>query len=134
MALAAMALQKSAVSYEPPIYSGTGVRASQVSPGNGNSSDRGDVLVHGLWKRGEDAVLDTQVINCDAPSRRNYIDSERILESRARVKKLQYLRPYAARRRSLTHLIYSVDGLAGREAQAFEKRVTHLLVEKWERH
>ena len=28
-ALAAMAIQKSAVSYEPSIYSGTGVRASQ---------------------------------------------------------------------------------------------------------
>ena len=49
-ALAAMATQKSAVSYEPPIYfySGTGVRTSQVS-----DRDRGNVLVHGLWKRGE---------------------------------------------------------------------------------
>ena len=49
-ALAAMVTQKSAVSYEPPIYfdSGTGVRDSHVS-----DRDRGNVLVHGLWKRGE---------------------------------------------------------------------------------
>ena len=33
-----------------------------------------------------------------------------------------------------TPLIYSVDGMAGREAQAFEKRIAHLLVETWERH
>ena len=48
--LATMATQKSAVSYEPPIYfdSGTGVRDSHVS-----DRDRGNVLVHGLWKRGE---------------------------------------------------------------------------------
>ena len=70
-----MAIQKSAVSYGPPIYSGTGVRASEVSAGDGNDGDRGDVLVHGLWKREEQAVLDTQVVDCDAPSRRNYMDS-----------------------------------------------------------
>ena len=59
------------------------MRASQVSPGNGNSSYRGDVLVlvHGFWKRGEDVILDKQMADCDAPSRRNYIDSEKIFES-----------------------------------------------------
>ena len=31
-------------------------------------------------------------------------------------------------------LIYSVDGIAGRETQAFEKRIAHFLAEKWERH
>ena len=45
-ALVVMATRKFAVSYEPPIYSGTGVRASQVSAGNGSDGDRGDVLVH----------------------------------------------------------------------------------------
>ena len=27
-----------------------------------------------------------------------------------------------------------MDGIAGREAQTFEKRIAHLLAEKWERH
>jgi len=125
---------KSAVSYEPPIYSGTGVRASLVSDSDSGGQERGDVLVHGLWKRGEQAVLDTQVINCNAPSWRAFVDSEKILESCARVKKLHYLQPCIERRRSFTPLIYSVDGMAGREAQAFEKRIAHLLAEKWDRH
>ena len=38
------------------------------------------------------------------------------------------------RRRSFIQLIYSVDGMAGRKTQAFEKRIAHLLVGKWERH
>ena len=62
------------------------------------------------------------------------MDSEKILESCARVKKLKYLQLCAELRRSFTPLIYSVDGMAGREAQAFEKRIAHLLAEKWERH
>ena len=105
-----------------------------MSNGYGNNANRSDVLVHGLWKRGEQAVLDTQAVDCNAPSRRNYMDSEKIFESCARVKKLQYLRPCVERRRSFTKLIYSVDGMAGREAQTFEKRTAHLLGEKWERH
>ena len=52
----------------------------------------------------------------------------------ARVKKLKYLQPCAERRRSFTPLLYSVDRMAGKEAQAFEKRIAHLLAEKWERH
>ena len=58
------------------------------------------------------------------------MDSEKILESSARVKKLKYLQPCAERRHSFTPLIYSVDGMAGREAQVFKKRIAHFLTEK----
>ena len=44
------------------------------------------------------------------------------------------MQPCAEWRRSFTPLIYSVDGMAGREAQVFEKRIAHLLAEEWERH
>ena len=74
------------------------------------------------------------MVDRDAPSRPNYMDSEKILESCARVKRLKYLQPCAERRSSFTPLIYSVDGMTGRETQAFEKRIAHLLAEKWERH
>ena len=69
-ALAVMVTQKSAVSYQPPIYSGTGVWASLVSDSDGNNSDRGNLSMHGLWKRGEQVVLDTQIVDCDATPRR----------------------------------------------------------------
>ena len=101
-----------------------------MSGGNGNDGDRGDVLMQGLWKCGEQAVHDRQVVDCNAPSRRNYINSEKILESCARIKKLKYLRQCVERRRSFALLIYSVDRMAEREAQAFEKRTAHLLAEK----
>ena len=112
-ALAVMVIQKSAVLYKPSIYSGTGMRASLVSDSNDNGGDHGDVLVHGLWKRGEQAVLDMQVVNCDAPSRRAYMDSEKILEGYASVKKLKYLRPCINRRRFFTPLIYILRGQDG---------------------
>ena len=41
---------------------------------------------------------------------------------------------FAERRRSFASLIYSVDWMAGREAQAFKKRIAHLLAENRERH
>ena len=62
------------------------------------------------------------------------MDSEKILESCACVKKLKYLQPCAKQRPSFTPLIYSMDGMTGKEAQAFKKRIAHLLAEKWERH
>ena len=92
------------------------------------------MLVYRLCKREEEVVLNTQVVNCDAPSQRNYMDSKNFLESCAHVKKLQYLRPCAERRRSFTSLMYSVDKMAGREAQVFEKRIAQFLAEKWEGH
>ena len=57
---------------------------------------------------------------------------EKILESYARVKNLKYLWPCVERWSSFIPLIYSTDGVTGREAQAFEKRIAHLLAEKWD--
>ena len=72
---------------------------------------------------------DTQVVDCDTSFRRAYVNSENIFKCCARVKSLKYLRPCIERRCSFTPLIYSVNGMAGREAQASKKRITHLLAE-----
>ena len=77
-----------------------GVRASLASESDEIDGNCGNVLVHGLWKRGEQTGLDEQVVDCNAPFRRNYMDSEKILEGCACVKKLKYLRPYIEQRRS----------------------------------
>ena len=39
-----------------------------VTDSDGNNNDHGNVIMHGLWKRGEEEVLDKQVVDCDAPS------------------------------------------------------------------
>ena len=48
-------------------------------------------------------------------------------------KKDKYLQACLDRRRSFTPLVYSVNGMACKEAQAFEKRITSLLADKWNR-
>ena len=62
--LAALTLSKSRVSYEPKIFYGTDVRAGQQGQSEegagkkvaGNDA-RGDIAIHGLWKRGETCIL-----------------------------------------------------------------------------
>jgi hypothetical protein len=47
------------------------------------------------------------------------------------VEKNQYLCPCLEMRKDLTPLVYSVDGIAGREAKNAEKRLAYHLLEKW---
>ena len=56
-----------------------------------------------------------------------------MLEDHAKRKKSKYLQPCLDRRRSFAPLIYSVDGMACKEARAFEKRIASLLAEMWNR-
>jgi hypothetical protein len=45
-------------------------------------------------------------------------------------KKNQYLRPCLEMRKDFTPLVYSVDGIAGRETKNAEKRLAYHLLEK----
>ncbi len=148
--LASLALTPSRVSYEPEIFSGKDVVAGQrseeettqttgVGGTNGSKKSnvagdeaRGDVAVHGLWKRGQTCILDVRICDTDAKS---YLSSssEKVLERGAKLKKDKYAKACLERRRSFTPLVYSVDGLACKEAQAFERRVASLLAAKWDR-
>ena len=49
-----------------------------------------------------------------------------------KAKKDKYLDACLERRKSFTPLVYSVNGMACKEARAFEKRVASLLALKWE--
>ena len=51
----------------------------------------------------------------------------------AKEKKDKDLDACLERRRSFAPLVYSVDGMACKEAKAFEKRVASLLASKWDR-
>ena len=56
-----------------------------------------------------------------------------MLEGHIKRKKNKYLQACLDGRRSFTPLVYSVDGMACREARSFEKRIASLLADKWER-
>ena len=56
-----------------------------------------------------------------------------MLEAHLKRKKNRYLQACLDRRRTFTPLVYSVDGMACKEARSFEKRIASLLADKWER-
>ena len=56
-----------------------------------------------------------------------------MLERAAKAKKAKYLDACLERRRSFTPLVYSVDGMACKEARAWEKRVASLIASKMDR-
>ena len=137
-ALAALALTNTKVTYEPKIFYGKETLACQPSPDQpqdsraaGNEA-RGDVLVHSLWEKGSGCVLDICVTDTDARSYQS-ITSRKVLERAAKRKKDKYNSACLERRRSFMPLIYSVDGMACKEAKAFEKRIASLLASKWDR-
>ena len=135
--LAELAFPKTCVSYEPYIFHGAGVRvtgqaAQDGRSGNAGDEARGDVMVHGLWKKGESCILDVRVTDTDAKSYRA-TSSAKVLEKAAREKKGKYESACLEQRRSFMPLIYSVDGMAGKDARAFEKRIAALLSKKWSR-
>lgn len=136
--LAAMALTPSHVSCEPNIFYGTDVVAGQESVKVGSASNapgneaRGDVDIRGLWKKGETCISDLRTTVTAASSYRDS-SSTNVLETAAKVKKDKYLQACLERRRTFTPLVYSVDGMTAKEAQAFEKRVASLLATKTER-
>ena len=51
----------------------------------------------------------------------------------AKVKTYVYLEACLARRRGFMPLVYSVDGMACKEAKAYEKRIVSLIAKKWDR-
>ena len=54
-----------------------------------------------------------------------------MLEGYVKRKKDKYLQACLDRRWSFTSFVYSVDGMAGKEARSFEKRIASLLSDKW---
>jgi hypothetical protein len=137
--LAANALTPSRVSYEPHIFYGRGVSAgveaedtSRVGSNVARDEARGDIAVHGLWEKGKTCILDIRITDTDAKSYAGS-SSAKVLEKAAKVKKDKYEAPCIARRRTFTPLVYSVDGMACKEALAFEKRLASLMATKHER-
>ena len=135
MSLAAFAVGERNVRAEPLINPGSS--AALKSNGNDSTVDqpdelRGDVLIRGVFQSNTDCVVDVRISNTDAPSYRNR-KPEKVLESQEKEKKAKYAEPCFRQRRTFTPFVVSTDGLLGREAKNLLKRISLLLVEKWQK-
>jgi hypothetical protein len=87
--------------------------------------DRGDILIRGFWARGTDRVTNT-----DAKSQ-HHKDPDKMFSQHKREKKRKYLEPCLKQQRHFTPFVVSTDGLLGREATVFLKRLASVLLDKW---
>ena len=93
---------------------------------------RGDVSIYGFWAPGTKCILDVRITDPSAKSYRKK-DPRKVLETQEKEKKDKYLRKCLEKRMHFTPLVFSVDGMAGREAKKAMKNLASLLAAKWER-
>ena len=96
------------------------------------TEERGDVGCFGFWADGRETIFDLRVTDTDAKS---YLPIEvsKVLARQEKEKKGKYLNSCHEMRKDFTPMVYSVDGVAGREARSAEKRLAILLAAKWKR-
>ena len=92
--------------------------------------DRGDILLRGVYKTGQDVIVDVRITNTDSVSYRGR-NPEKVIESQEKQKKKKYLDGCLQQRRSFVPFVCSVDGLLGREARSLLKQLSLLLSDKW---
>jgi hypothetical protein len=97
-----------------------------------SESDRGDILIRGFGARGTDCILDVRVTGTDAKSYCKPAPAK-VLETHGKEKKRKYLGPCLEQRRHFTPFVCYVDGMLGREATTFSKRLAAKLATKWQR-
>ena len=130
ISLCTQALGKASVSDEPLIKTSQDVRNAGARGGEVAADLRGDISVHGFWKRGSSCIFDVRVTDTDQPSQRG-TPPTKVLEKHEREKKAKYLAPCLERQHSFTPLVFSVDGLMGPETNAAVKRLASHLASKW---
>ena len=81
--------------------------------------------------KGSGCVLDTRVTDTDARSY-SQLSFAQVLKAADKVNKDKHLAPCLARRRGFMPLVYSVGGMAGKEAKSFERCIASLLAVKWD--
>mmetsp|Transcript_13622 Transcript_13622/g.28127 ORF Transcript_13622/g.28127 Transcript_13622/m.28127 type:complete len:216 (+) Transcript_13622:278-925(+) len=133
-ALCRTAFTKSSVRDEPsiPNYQTLG----QVNGNNGEQNQpqalRGDLSVNSFWRTGTQAIFDIRVTDTEAASHRNK-DPAKVLRQQEEEKKRKYLIPCQQAHKHFTPLVYSVDGLEGKEAAAMRKQLASRLSAKYSR-
>jgi hypothetical protein len=94
--------------------------------------ERGDLLIRGFWTAGADCILDVGVTDTDLKSCCKQTPFK-VSESQEKEKKRKCLGACLEDRRHFTPFVLSVDGLLGREAKTFAKRLAVKLAGKWQK-
>ena len=135
--LACAGFQPSNVRDEPlinPCRDIGGKNDTHVEPQTGLEleADRGDLLIRGFWDRSTDCIIDVRICDVHQPSYlvRNPVS---ILKSAETSKKTKYLKGCLDQRRHFTPFVVSCEGMLGKEADVFLKRLSMKLAEKWHR-
>ena len=95
------------------------------------NEQRGDAGCHGFWQNGRPCIFDFRITDTESKSYRNR-DPEKVLAAQEKEKKDKYLKTCHEMRKDFAPMVYSVDGMAGREARSNEKRLAKLLADKWQ--
>ena len=128
--LCSQALKPSAILDEPLIHNG---RDQDDTNANIPQPElRGDIAVHGFWKRGTTAIFDVRVTDLNNHSQRG-TRAKTLLARHEREKKQKYAAHCERQRKSFTPLVFSIDGLVGNEGDAAMKRLASCLSKKWGR-
>ncbi|KAL7474751.1 hypothetical protein ACHAW6_000723, partial [Cyclotella cf. meneghiniana] len=135
--LCSIVLTDSRVVIKPAIFYGNGTQAGATNATNATKTvtavsnraiilgdeARGDVLAHRT-------VFDIRICNTDF---RSYgaTSSTKILKQHAKEKKDKYKAACLECRQDFTPIVYSMDGMASKDARTAERRVAWLLAQKW---
>jgi len=84
-----------------------------------------------FWDRRREAIFDVRITDTEAHSHQNK-DPEKVLAPQKKEKKDKYLKVCHELQKGFTPLIYSVDGMYGRDAKHANKRLAHHSSEKWQ--
>ena len=92
----------------------------------------GDLAIRGVWMPQVEALFDVRIIDTDAQSYSKHSPRE-VIKSAEKDKKDYYVEACEARRSVFTPLCCSVDGMLGKEAEVFIKRLGDGLANKWDK-
>jgi len=91
---------------------------------------RGDISATNFLATGTEATFDIRVTDTDNATYRTQ-DPAKVLEKQEKEKKAKYSDACRKAHLHFTPLVYSVDGMEGKEAKAARKRLASKLAEKW---
>jgi hypothetical protein len=130
--LCGQAYTPSTVSDEPLIHPSRDLPVTGSNRTIPSPELRGDLAVYGFWSSGQTAIFDVRITDTDQPSNRKSAPSK-VLLRHEKEKKDKYGALCIARRRTFTPLVFSIDGLLGKEATAASKGLATSLASKWKR-